>query len=449
MHAATLLGRLPDRGRDWAVAFLGTIILGVYASTPLLGASGPAIAAGLRVGGPWLAVGWVLYRARRGTAGDRFWRALAAGLGSWAAAGLAQEPAVAARLPAGALISTALFIAASACWIYALAQVPRAPHARVSFALITDALLVVVCGVTLSGYFVLGPAVTRGGGLLAAHAIAGLLLFAALVIGRYSARRPLAPDRALALAGLLVVLLGDGWQLWEQAGAGAPAAPVLGFSRILAGLIFMGAAGRTGISPASDPPASRWEAVAPWLPMASLAAVFALPVLHYAGRPLGDAVLFGVFLSLALAFVRLGLSLRENHDLRQERGRLLWQNEEYARLAISDPLTGLFNKGYFAHRLRAEFESSQRYHQPLTVIALDLDNFKAVNDQFGHAAGDALLRAIGQALRAGSRSTDIACRCGGDEFTVILPHTHIAVARPLAERLRAAVADAVQRQGLG
>jgi len=94
--------------------------------------------------------------------------------------------------------------------------------------------------------------------------------------------------------------------------------------------------------------------------------------------------------------------------------------EELRTQALRDALTGLFNRRYLDDALARELERCRRQGITLTVAMLDLDHFKRVNDTFGHEAGDAVLRALGQLLTQWSRSSDLACRYGGEEFTLIL-----------------------------
>lgn len=95
--------------------------------------------------------------------------------------------------------------------------------------------------------------------------------------------------------------------------------------------------------------------------------------------------------------------------------------ENFYRMAVQDPLTGLYNRRCADERLATEVSRSQRHHQPLTVMAIDLNEFKQVNDRYGHAAGDAVLKQFADKLRNTIRTTDMAARLGGDEFLVILP----------------------------
>jgi two-component system cell cycle response regulator len=110
------------------------------------------------------------------------------------------------------------------------------------------------------------------------------------------------------------------------------------------------------------------------------------------------------------------------------------------RLALIDPLTGLYNQRYLMRHLRGLLEADGVAE--LALLMIDVDHFKTVNDDFGHAVGDEALRAVADVLRAGSRSSDSLARYGGEEFVVMMPHTTLDDAATAAERLRAAVAAA-------
>jgi diguanylate cyclase (GGDEF)-like protein len=113
------------------------------------------------------------------------------------------------------------------------------------------------------------------------------------------------------------------------------------------------------------------------------------------------------------------------------------------RLSRQDVLTGLGNRLLLAERLDYEAMRHARHDRPLAALALDLDGFKAVNDRYGHAAGDEVLVAVARALRHAVRDQDTVVRVGGDEFCVLAPETDRYAATQLAERLRHAVADGV------
>jgi diguanylate cyclase (GGDEF)-like protein/PAS domain S-box-containing protein len=107
--------------------------------------------------------------------------------------------------------------------------------------------------------------------------------------------------------------------------------------------------------------------------------------------------------------------------------------------SIRDPLTGLFNRRFMEESLELELRRAVRNQRPLSVIMLDLDGFKRFNDSHGHDAGDALLRELGALLQGNIRAEDIACRYGGEEFTLIMPEGSAEIAAQRAELLRAAI----------
>ena len=125
-------------------------------------------------------------------------------------------------------------------------------------------------------------------------------------------------------------------------------------------------------------------------------------------------------LGLALSNVRLRVSLRQQ--------------------SIIDPLTQLYNRRYLDEVLKREMARSSRNGAPLSVLILDLDHFKRINDTFGHEGGDAILRKVALTLREGIRSCDVACRMGGEEMVVLLPECDIENAVKRADALRMAIA---------
>jgi diguanylate cyclase (GGDEF)-like protein len=116
---------------------------------------------------------------------------------------------------------------------------------------------------------------------------------------------------------------------------------------------------------------------------------------------------------------------------RLERARKL-----IAELAMTDMLTGIYNRRYFMVEAEKEFGKAQRYNLPLSIILYDVDRFKALNDTFGHSAGDEVLRALTSACARCLRSSDVFARYGGEEFAILLPLTDGEAARGLAERVR-------------
>lgn len=117
-------------------------------------------------------------------------------------------------------------------------------------------------------------------------------------------------------------------------------------------------------------------------------------------------------------------------------------NEEIRILSITDSLTGIYNRGYLSERLPQEIKRSIRYKRSLSLILCDIDHFKSVNDNFGHLAGDTILKGFVDCLTASIRDQiDWTARYGGEEFLLVLPETDFLGARHLAERLRVVVSD--------
>jgi len=121
--------------------------------------------------------------------------------------------------------------------------------------------------------------------------------------------------------------------------------------------------------------------------------------------------------------------------------RLETARQLVAELAMTDMLTGIHNRRYFMFEAEKEFGKADRYHLPLSIILFDVDNFKTLNDTYGHLAGDDVLRVLGNACKKCLRASDVLARYGGEEFVILLPLTNAAAARGLAERIRRAVED--------
>ncbi|MBN1636988.1 MAG: GGDEF domain-containing protein [Deltaproteobacteria bacterium] len=117
----------------------------------------------------------------------------------------------------------------------------------------------------------------------------------------------------------------------------------------------------------------------------------------------------------------------------------LVDNEQLRDMAFRDALTGALNHRAFEEMLQAELERASRYKTTFSIMMIDIDWFKKVNDTFGHQVGDLVLRAVVQQLQHGVRKSDYVFRYGGEEFVILMPHTNLIQAKKLAERIRQAV----------
>ena len=135
---------------------------------------------------------------------------------------------------------------------------------------------------------------------------------------------------------------------------------------------------------------------------------------------------------LAAAVTLLGTSLRNSQLFREVKDN-----------SLRDGLTGCYNRTHTLDVIGAELRRARRSHQPVSLIMLDIDHFKQINDRYGHLCGDAVLATVGARMREALRGSDHKCRYGGEEFLVLLPETPIEGGRRVAETLRRAFADRV------
>lgn len=124
---------------------------------------------------------------------------------------------------------------------------------------------------------------------------------------------------------------------------------------------------------------------------------------------------------------------------------LIRNAEQLERLATTDPLTGLYNRRHFLVALEAEWSRFQRYYRSISVLMVDIDNFKSINDRYGHAVGDEAIKAVAEACLQGKRKSDVVGRIGGEEFAVLLPETTRSRAKLVAERIRKRIATTTLR----
>jgi len=184
---------------------------------------------------------------------------------------------------------------------------------------------------------------------------------------------------------------------------------------------------------------------------------FPFPIVSFAGAAIGLAIVlaqeaFGPerFDLLVVASVILGVGVLSFASGVLCRGRLLQSVQQYETrttvrhlelqdMAMRDELTGLPNRRYFYARLQGELELARNFRRHLALLVLDIDGFKAINDRYGHKAGDVVLAHVGKALPEGVRDSDVPARTGGDEFAVIMPSTNKEGAYVVAERLQQAL----------
>lgn len=180
------------------------------------------------------------------------------------------------------------------------------------------------------------------------------------------------------------------------------------------------------------------------LALFAAAGYFLLMQYEHAGRPFDESYRLELLRFLVLVMLLAWLSLfggyvaRLRTRLREQNHALDQALRQIEELAVTDPLTGAWNRRYLVEVLERERARAVRYGTVFSVVLADLDHFKAINDCYGHAAGDAVLQAFVAHARRTLRATDVFGRWGGEEFLLILPATDLAGAVRGAERLRAA-----------
>jgi diguanylate cyclase (GGDEF)-like protein len=131
--------------------------------------------------------------------------------------------------------------------------------------------------------------------------------------------------------------------------------------------------------------------------------------------------------------------MRDITDRKQAESVIEAKSRELERISVTDDLTSLFNRRQANRFLDHEFQISERYNHPLTLVLIDIDDFKQINDRFGHRAGDEIIRSVANILRNNIRTTDLAARMGGDEFLMVMPDTEMDKAWSVMDRIRTTV----------
>jgi len=149
--------------------------------------------------------------------------------------------------------------------------------------------------------------------------------------------------------------------------------------------------------------------------------------------------LVGLVLLFNLYAVYQQIQIKQVHRQLREQIRIAAQQqiraEEFFKLAVLDPLTGLHNRRFAEQCLETEIARAQRHNHPLTLMVLDLDDFKQVNDRYGHSVGDSVLKVFAERLKRAVRGSDLAARIGGDEFLAVLPECESGQVQHVIARL--------------
>jgi diguanylate cyclase (GGDEF)-like protein len=127
---------------------------------------------------------------------------------------------------------------------------------------------------------------------------------------------------------------------------------------------------------------------------------------------------------------------RRMHSMQRENLDLVVRNRALSEVTSRDALTGLYNRWYVIEKIDSEINRALRHGSPMSVLMLDIDHFKRINDTWGHAAGDEVLKSIGKLLRESCRVYDVPGRYGGEEFCIVLPETPLGNTEIVAERIR-------------
>jgi diguanylate cyclase len=377
-----------------------------------------------------------LWTARRYTGGQRAWRLwLALGMGLWSCGQLiwSYNQLFANRPLPSPSWADAGYLGLAIPALVALLSLPgrRTPAAAIMrrptrVVVVLDGLVLVGALLVLTWTTSLGAVVRAGAptpfafGVAIAYPITDLMAVIVVVLLLANSPVPRAAHRQLVLlgCGLFGISFSDSFFAYLVA-SGATSMPALADAGFIIGPPLLALAALTppvADSPEVEPAGARWgHLLLPYVPVAATCALIIVQLV--AGSAL-DGVEIGVeTVVVALLITRQAITLVENNKLLD---RVTEGRRKLTHQAFHDALTGLANRALFRDRLDHALALHQRDGGGLAVLFLDLDDFKAVNDRFGHSAGDRLLREAADRLTGGVRSGDTVARLGGDEFAVLL-----------------------------
>lgn len=271
---------------------------------------------------------------------------------------------------------------------------------------------------------------------LTATKLALVTLISLIVMLHRATPRAMQGPRALLGLGIGLLIAKDvGLGAFFSIGmsSGSPLIAMLGPT----GLLIIGVAGRWEAS--VDRHLTQPERAIDPLPSLAgmlVPAVMVIAAMFVASQTPTQSILFGMTLLVLLVMARQIVTFEKDRRHYQELQELYTVT---AHEATTDPLTGLANQRHFLERLDIELRRARRYRRSLAVIFADLDHFKAINDTYGHHAGDIALKAVATCITRIVRETDLVVRYGGEEFVVLLPETSLDQAEVMAERARRAI----------
>jgi len=319
--------------------------------------------------------------------------------------------------------------------VFSLPFVPRSAHERSLFAL--DMGIVLTAGTMALWHWILAPLPLEGPGppvaYLMSYLVLGLLILAAVTALVQSRVDQVSPGAmSLLAAGMLCSVGANAFSVYAILFKVPYYAPYLNAAWVIAQtLVTLAGAWEAGSSEQEQQAPQRRQGRVV-LPYAAVILGMALLTFGLESSPYGlglRGLLAGAFVLVALVLLRQLLLLRDNFRL----------YEQAQRAAVTDALTGLYNRLFIDRALRTEVERAQRNQHALSLLLIDVDGFKRINDELGHGQGDRALVCIARTLRSQGRASDIFGRFGGDEFVAILPAAADPGAREVAARMREAI----------